>query len=292
MKTKVLIGSAIATVLMGVGVLAGSVVGSPSAAAQTPSATPTAVVPSNAPTIPITPTKDLPGLRGGPGGKHGGGFGHDGFGGGPFGQGATADGASQQITNVTNLITMAKADLAYANGKMDTADVQRWIAGAETLLKSTQSASSNSQYGQAVGYAEAARELLMTAETQMAKELGASTLPSASQRPQRPDRDIPADVTLTQAQASRIVAETYNRLAAEAVQVQGASNVSEATPYLTEAQNAYKVAYDAYQAGNYNDAASSARLAGHLAHVASAIARASTAPANADTPVTVPSPNF
>ncbi|HKP51737.1 MAG TPA: hypothetical protein VJ183_03700 [Chloroflexia bacterium] len=292
MKPNVLIGSAVAAVLMGIGILAGSVVGSGSVSAQTPSTTPTAVASSNAPTTPITPTKDLPGMRGGPGGKHGGGFGRDGFGGGPFGLGATSDGASQQITNVTNLITTAKADLAYANGKMDTADVQRWIAGAETLLKSAQSASSSSQYGQAVSYAEAARELLMTAESQMAQQLGAGTLPSASQRPQHPDRDIPADATLTQAQASYMLAQTYNRLVAEATQVEGASNAAEATPYLTEAQNAYKAAYDAYQAGNYTDAASSARLAGKLAHVASAIARASTAPANSDTPVTVPSPNF
>jgi hypothetical protein len=221
------------------------------------------------------------------------GRGHGGFGIGHLGQGATADNASRQITNATELIALVKSDLAYATGKMDTADVQRWINGADELLKSAQSANSISQYGQAVAYAEAARELAMTADRQMAQELGADTLPSYSQLPQR--RDMPAttgSATETQAQASWVLANTYNRLVAEATQVSGASNAATATPYLTDARNAYRAAYSAYQAGNYSDAVASARLAEKLAHVADAIVRASTAPANADTPVTVPAPNF
>jgi hypothetical protein len=225
-----------------------------------------------------------------------GGRGHGGFDGGPFGGkefgGATADGATRAISNTTSLITQVKSDLAYATGKMDTTDVQRWINGADTLLASAQSANSSSQYGKAVAYAQAARELALTADAQMAQKLGAANLPSYSQMPQRPDKGTSANTTVTQAQASRILAETYNHLVMQAAVINGASNASEATPYLTDAQNAYKAAYDAYQAGKYSDAVASARLAGKLSGVAGAIAQASIAPANADTPVTVPAPNF
>jgi hypothetical protein len=214
-----------------------------------------------------------------------------------LGQGATADNATRAITNVTDLITLVKGDLAYATGKMDTADVERWLAGADSLLKSAQSANTGSKYGQAVAYADAAGQLAMTAQHQMAKELGANVLPSYNQRPQRGDRGMgmgmaPASVTLTQAQASFILAETYNRLQEQSARVKASSNASEATPYLTDAQNSYKEAYNAYQSGNYNDAAAFAMLAGRLGGVADTVVRASTAPANADTPVAVPAPNF
>jgi hypothetical protein len=189
-----------------------------------------------------------------------------------------------------------KSDLAYANGKMDTAAVQRWLDGADALLKSAQSANSSSQFGQAVAYAQAARELAMTARSQIAQELGADQLPSNSQLPQRGDRGLPGmvagDTAVTQVQASYILAETYNRLVAQAASAQGSANASQASTYITDAQNAYKTAYDAYQAGNYSDAASSARLAGQLSKVAGAIINAATAPSNADTPVAVPAPNF
>lgn len=290
MQPKVFIGSTMAVALMGIGFLAGSVVGGNNVSAQTNSATPvpTAVAPSTNPPSTTDPQQGSPrgfgGMRG---------HGDRGFGGGMFGDNLTADTASQQITNTNTAITSAKNDLAYATGKMDTTDVQRWINGADSLVKSAQSAAANSQYGQAVSYAEAARELAMTADEQMAQKLGADKLPSASQRPQWGDRQgQQASTTLTQAQASRILAETYNRLVEEGTQVKSASNASEATPYLTDAQNAYKTAYNAYQAGNYTDAAASARLAGKLAGVAETIARASTAPANSTTPVTVPAPSF
>ena len=295
MKPKVFIGSAMAVTLMGVGILAGSVVGANSAAAQTPSVTPQATSTPKAATTPGT-TSPQPGLREGLGGPGRGGHGHGGFDGGfdrGLGANATAEGATQAISNVTSLITLVKSDLTYATGKMDTADVQRWINGADALLKSARDANTASQFGKAIAYAQAARELASAADGQMAQELGASTLPSYSQRPQGrgPDPST-STATITQAQASRLLAETYNRLVAQATQVTGASNAAEASPYLTDAQDAYKAAYDAYQAGNYNDAVSSSRLAGKLAGVAASIVRASTAPANADTPVTVPAPNF
>lgn len=289
MNVKTLIGSAMAVALLGVGVLAGSVAGTGGAAAQTPSATAT---PST--TNPTAPANPYMGMHGGPDGRgmHDGGFGGRGFGMGRGYQGATADNATQQISNTMSLITQVKSDLAYATGKMDTADVQRWLTGADNLLKSAQTANSSSQYGQAVAYAQAARELAMTADLQMAQKLGADKLPSYSQMPMRGDKDASANTTVTQAQASYILANTYNRLVTEGTLVKSSPNASLATGYLTDAQNAYKVAYDAYQAGKYSDAVASARLAEKLSGVAGAVAQAATAPANSDTPVTVPAPNF
>ena len=292
---KVLIGSAIAVTLMSAGILAGSVVGPGSVSAQTPSVTAQATSTPKAATTPGTtnPSADPPEGLGGPGR---GGHGHGGFDGGfdrGLGANATAEGATQAISNVTGLITLVKGDLTYATGKMDTADVQRWVSGTDALLKSAQDANTASQFGKAIAYAQAARELASAADSQMAQELGASTLPSYSQLPRGRDHAFSTSTaTITQAQASRLLAETYNRLTAQSTQVTGAANAAEARPYLTDAQNAYKAAYDAYQAGNYNDAVSSSRLAGKLAGVATSVARASTAPANADTPVTVPAPNF
>jgi hypothetical protein len=100
------------------------------------------------------------------------------------------------------------------------------------------------------------------------------------------------DTTVTQAQASYILANTYERLVAQGNLVDSASNASQATPYLTDAQNAYRDAYNAYQAGNYTEAVQAAKLAERLAGVAGTIVRAPAAPANSDTPVTVPAPNF
>jgi hypothetical protein len=269
--------------LVGVGVLAGSVVGTNNVSAQTPSAT------AQATAVPGTGNQNRPPM-GGPGGMRGG---HGKGFGGPGGA-ATADGASQAISSTTSFINLVKSDLAYASGKMDTASVQRWVNGADALLQSAQTASGKSQYGPAVAYAQAARELARTADSVMAQQLGADKLPSYSQMPQRGDKGMPSSIatTVTQAQASRVLAQAYNRLVMEAATVKSASNAAEAQPYLTDAQNAYKTAYDAYQAGKYSDAVISARLAGRLGEVAGHIVRASTAPANADTPVTVPAPNF
>jgi hypothetical protein len=62
--------------------------------------------------------------------------------------------------------------------------------------------------------------------------------------------------------------------------------------HLTDAQAAYRAAYDAYQAGNYTDAAASARIANELAEVATGVQRAATSPGTSGAPVTVPAPNF
>jgi hypothetical protein len=300
MRIKVFMVAIAAGVLVGFGVLAGSVMGSTRAAAQsaTPQST-TAPKTDATPVAPANPGRGIPGGPGphggfGPGGRGGhGDFGPGGF--GPFG-GATAEGATREISNTTSLITLVKSDLAYANSKMDTADVQRWVDGADALLAKAHAANSSGQYGQAAGYARAASELARVADLQMAQKLGASTLPSYSQRPQRDghmDPNATGSATASiQAHVSRILQGTYNRLVTQGALLKSAANAGDAATYLTDAQNAYKAAYTAYQAGNYTDAAASARLAEELAEVSNAILQAVGAPADSTTPVTVPAPNF
>ena len=70
----------------------------------------------------------------------------------------------------------------------------------------------------------------------MAKALGAANLPSYADRPQHGDKDLgTAAASITQAQASRILAETYNNLVAKSAAVTSASNAGEAAPYLADA---------------------------------------------------------
>jgi hypothetical protein len=221
-----------------------------------------------------------------------GGHGHFGF-----GREATADTATRAISSTTRLIDLVKADLAFANGKMDTANVQRWVSGAESLLDDAEAANGASNYEQAVAYAKAASIAASAAYTNMAQELGADQLPSYSQRPMRGGKGIghgigrgPVDAAnITQAQASRLLAATYNRLVGVGAVVAG---TADAGTWLTDAQAAYRAAYDAYQAGNYADAAASARIANALAEVATGVQRAATSPGTSGAPVTVPAPNF
>ena len=226
-------------------------------------------------------------------------MGGPGFGpGGPGGPGGgligTSDGATRAITNATSFITLVKSDLAYATGKMDTAAVEGYLKTADSLLASAQSALTASQFGKAGLTAEAARDLAQVAHSLMAQALEADKLPSYSQRPmdkRDPGGDL-SNVTITQAQASRDLARTYNELVVQATLLKNAGNVAEASNLLTAAQNAYKAAFDSYSAGKYNEAVASARIAGQLSHVVGHLIQAANAPANADTPVTVPSPNF
>jgi hypothetical protein len=94
---------------------------------------------------------------------------------------------------------------------------------------------------------------------------------------------------ITQAQASRLLAQTYNRLVGVGAVVAG---TADAGTWLTDSQAAYRAAYDAYQAGNYADAAASAKVANALAEVATGVKRAATSPGTSGAPVTVPAPNF
>jgi len=220
-----------------------------------------------------------------------GGFGERG------GYAPTADGANNSITRAQNAVKVANDDLAYAKGKMDTASIERWLTGADSLIKQAQTAVTNSQYGQASGYAQAADQLAMLADRQMAQTLGADKLPSYSQRPAGRGNGkfgpgARTNATITQAQASRVLASTYNKLLVTGTLLKNAGASGDASTYLTEAQNAYKTAYTAYNAGKYSDAANAARQADELAGVADTLLRAATAPNSNDTPVTVPAPNF
>lgn len=220
-----------------------------------------------------------------------GGFGHGGF-------APTADMANRQITQATEFLTLAKSDLTYATGKMDTANVQKWLNSADSLLKNAQTAVTDTKYERAAQTAHAAMSLIMAAQSQMGYTLGADTLPSASERPMgRPGHKVmgpgmvgpgSGDITVTQAQASRILAGTYDHLVAQDALIDAA----DASGYLADAQAAYKTAYDAYNAGKYNDAAFGAKLAGQLAGVARHVQAAADAPDSPDTVVPVPGPTF
>jgi O6-methylguanine-DNA--protein-cysteine methyltransferase len=283
MRMKILLGAAVLAFALGLGVLIGNAAGAGGVSAQTPSQTPTPSAQPSATTS--TAPSSKPG-RGGHGGRWGFGWkgaGHKGWG------AATAEGASSIISGTTNLISITKDDLTYATGKMDTADVQRWLNGADSLLQRAQSANANAQYGQAVAYAQAAGQLAMIARMRMAQELGVENLPSYNQLPAHGHLHgvLPAKANVTQAQASYILSQTYYRLRMQSAVVSG-----DGRTWLTEAQNAYRSAYDAYQAGNYGEAVTYAHLADRLAGVAGSVSRAPDAPANRDTPVTVPVPNF
>jgi hypothetical protein len=204
---------------------------------------------------------------------------------------ATADGATNAISQAEQTLTLAKDDLTYAGGKMDTGSVQGWLTAADGLLAKAKEAQTNAQYGPAVAYAQAARSLAQTAEQAMAQALGADTLPSYSQRPQRggPGGLMDPAQAPTQAQLSRELQNLYNRIVSQGALV-GAN--AEAGGYLTQAQAQYRTAYDAYQAGSYEAAHDAAHLAESLLKVVDSLVRAASAPANADAPVTVPAPNF
>ncbi|HKP51665.1 MAG TPA: hypothetical protein VJ183_03335 [Chloroflexia bacterium] len=299
MKVIIVTGTLMAALAFGLVTVAG---GLSRVSAQTPTAgTAQATVTPGA----NTPVKGDPGFGPGMGGHRGGGPG--GFGkGGPGGPGghhgdgrggfefATSAGASQAITNATTVINLVKADLAYAMGKMDTAAIEGYLKTADSLLASAQSAFAASQFGKAGGTAEAARSVADVAYSVMAQALGADKLPSYSQRPMHrmhPDA-AQQSVTVTQAQASHVLVRTYEELVVQATLLKNAGSVAEASNLLTSAQNVYKQAYSDYGAGKYNEAVASAKLAGQLSHVVGELIRAANAPANADTPVTVPSPNF
>lgn len=236
----------------------------------------------------------------GPGRGRGGDFGPgEGFGDlgakgfGPKGAALTADGANRVITGTTSLLTTVKNDLTYAIGKMDTTNVQKWLNSADTLLKDAQASVTATKYERAALDAEAARSLITIAEGQMAQTLGADKLPSASQLPQGREGHLPGATNgtataPTQAQASRILAQTYNRLVAAKATIKA----GDASAYLTDAQNAYQSAYTAYNAAKYTEAVSAAKLAEQLAGVAERVQSAANAPDNVNTAVPVPAPNF
>ncbi len=312
--TLTTVGTSLAASLVAIGVVAFSASAQTTAVPSTPGATNpggTQAAPANpgAPTPSGTPEANEgrgPGFGGkhghggfgGPGGFEGpGGFGgRGGYGfGGRDGQNLTADMVNNQITRATDILKTANTDLTYATGKMDTANIQKWLTDANTWVKNAQTAVTGTKLERAVEDTQVAEELARVAESQMAQTLGVDKLPSYSQRPQgrmggkgmMPGMGTTATAP-TQAQASRLLAATYNRVVSEKSLVKSA----DATPYLTEAQSAYATAYAAYNAGKYTDAVQAARLAEQLAGVSVRARAASDAPDSTNTVVTVPAPTF
>jgi hypothetical protein len=293
MFNKKSIGWLAGTALVVALAVAGAVVGTGSALAQTVT-TGTAAVAATTPTPGATTQAPPAGNRGGaPGlaGPQGGGpRGMDMGRGGP-GMAATADGATNAISMTTQALTGAQSDLTYATGKMDTSNVQSWLTAAAGLLAKAKDAQTAQQYGQAVAYSEAARALISTAEMAMAQTLGADKLPSYSQQPQHggPQGSTAQTQTPNQAQVSRELQRTYNNIVSQGVLV---GTNADAAGYLTQAQDAYKTAYTAYQAGNYQAASNAARLAQSLLRVSDSLLHVADAGTSPDAPVTVPAPTF
>ena len=203
------------------------------------------------------------------------------------------DSATNAISRSEQFLTNVKSDLTYATGKMNTAQVQTWLAAADTFLTSAKTAQTATQYAQAGAYAEAAQSVTATADLVMAQTLGADKLPSYSLRPQHDGRggapDTASTTAPTQAQASRDLLRTYNQILSTGAIV-GAN--ADAQGYLTQAQAAYKSAYDAYGAGNYQTAHNEAAVAGHLLRVTDSLLHLANAGTSPDAPVTVPAPKF
>lgn len=276
-------------------VLGGSLLAAGTASAQTPGPSATAPAAATTPAPATTPGTGTPNgmLPGGHGPGGPGGRGMDGR--GP-GAATTADGAANMISRAEQAITLAKSDLTYATGKMDTANVEKWLTAADGFLAQAKSAQTAQQYGQAGAYAEAAEAVTRTAETAMAQALGADKLPSYSQQSQlggphglRDQGQSGQTTTPTQAQVSRELQRTYNQIVSQGAL---AGTNADAAGYLTQARDAYKTAYSAYQAGDYAAAHNSAELAQRLLRVADSLLRVADAGTSPDAPVTVPAPNF
>ncbi len=276
--------------------LSGTLLATNTASAQTPPSSATAALtpaPATTPGAAMNPA--APGGRGGGPGGMGMGMGREG-GRGPGGAGAaaTADGATNAISRTTTFITLVKSDLTYATGKMDTASVQSWITAADKLMTQATTAQTAQQYGPASAYAEAAQAVARTAELAMQQALGADKLPSYSQQSPGNGMHGPMDgaqatTTPTQAQSSRELQHTYNTIVSQGAVI---GTNADAQSYLTQAQAAYKTAYDSYQAGNYTAAHQSSALAQSLLRVVDSLQHVADAGTSADAPVTVPAPNF
>jgi hypothetical protein len=72
--------------------------------------------------------------------------------------------------------------------------------------------------------------------------------------------------------------------------VNSSANKGDAATYLAAAKSQYRKAYDAYQAGSYNEAAEAAHVGQALLQVVNSLLRAGTAPNSPDAPVQVPPP--
>ena len=99
-------------------------------------------------------------------------------------------------------------------------------------------------------------------------------------------------ITVTQAQASRELARFYNEILAKDAVLKNTTSAGDANTYMTIVKDTYRTAYNAYQAGKYNEAHAAVQVGQTLLGVTESLMRAGTAPNNPDTPVQVPAPNF
>ena len=232
------------------------------------------------------------------------GMGRGGWGFGGRGDGGLTDqGATNAISNTTQYIATVRTDLDYAKGKMDTTQVDDWLQRAATLVTAAQTANTAQNYGGATANAQAARDLASAADLVMAQALGADKLPSYTNRPQgRGGNGGPPmmhngtgtgnTAAPSQVMVSRELVGFYNSIISAGAVARNAGATSDTTGYITLAQNQYKTAYQAYQAGKYTDASNAAQVGQALLRVAGDLLRVSIAPPNATTPLTVPAPNF
>ncbi len=245
--------------------------------ADTPTPTPPGAAATTAPaTTPSATT--TPSQRPGPGpkGNFPGGF--------PGSRGRFGD----PTARASALIDRAKSDLANAQGKMDTTQVQAWLNQAATALSAAQSAQSSNKTFEARADAGAAQELALAAETQIRAKTGTTPTPSATPT-NRPTGSNGTPTIPPQARTSRALAGTYRALIEERDSLQASNPGGNWSSILSDAEGFYKDAYSAYNASNYDQASVDARIAGHLGR---AVGLAVSATKDPTQPVTVPAPNF
>lgn len=253
------------------------------AQAQTASPTPPASGTPSTGTPPSgTPPQRGPGNHGGPGGK-----GDPGDHAGP-GAAATLASATSELASTSQKITTAKTDLAYAKGKMDTAQVEALIAKADGLYTQADTALKASEFAKASTYARAAKDVVSAATDLMSSALG-TALPSAANRPARPTAPTAATETDGgKARVSRELSRTYQELVNAATEAK-ANSSSDVSFYLTTSQQFYKQAYDLYNAGKFDQASQVVRPIKNLLHAADSLLHLNEQP---NQPVTVPAPTF
>lgn len=184
--------------------------------------------------------------------------------------------ALRTAAGLAESLATARADRASAEGKTDLTRVDALLASAETLIgeASPNLASSDTTVAaRAREQASAANDALRAAHSAMAAGVGAP-LPSADDRP----APQAADTISPQVRASRDAAHAYQDVA-EATAAARVANLAPANDLIGAAQGLYQQAFEAYQAGNYDQAIGFSRAAGHAARATNHLLHSQTTPA-------------
>ena len=131
----------------------------------------------------------------------------------------------------------------------------------------------------------------MAADQLMVAKLG-NQLPSQANRPTPPAPPVqPTGATAPspQARVSRDLAHSYADIVSQRDALNAANLGGFWSDVLKQAEDQYKDAYTAYQAGNYDQAAASVQVADHLARAIDHALHVSSDPSK---PVSVPAPQF